>query len=221
MNRPVQPTMRRQHARREAERVRREAERAIDQAIERARASPDEPVPFDKRAYDREYKARQRDEANRELLEELYDHPATARLLRLVNAGRWAPEENLGVWLAAADDIPADLRKFAFGVAIEWDPLWSVARVIASIGADSLEEIARLYGISRQAVQFAQEDGLRKLRDASVWRGTDAYDYVADCRAAEGSRRRPDGEDDSEAVRAAARLPVPAIVRDRSHKVAS
>lgn len=156
---------------REVERVAAErAERAARNTPEARAARKAEAVARGLDA-DLERRALVRDEANREILLALYDHPATARLLRLVNVGRWDPEVNLPAWLDAAEMIPEDLRQFALSVRPEFDPLHSVGRKIAAIGGDTLHTIGRLYGLSRERIRQIEEDGLRHLRIVPEVRG--------------------------------------------------
>lgn len=117
-----------------------------------------------KREAQNERKAELRAESDREMLLALYDHPATARFLRLVNAGRWEPEVHLPVWLDAAEEIPEDLRSFAIHVRAEFDPFYRVAVKIANLGGDTLDTIARLYGLTRERIRQIEEDGVRHLR---------------------------------------------------------
>lgn len=167
-------------AKRETERLRkrsieearmREAERLATERTERAARNTPEAIERRRieaiqRRRDAQEEKRENDRAedHREMLLALYDHPATARLLRLVNAGRWDPEVNLPAWLDAAEMIPEDLRQFALSVRREFDPLHSIGRKIAALGGDTLHTIGRLYGLSRERIRQIKEDGLRHLR---------------------------------------------------------
>lgn len=117
-----------------------------------------------KRDRENDHNATIRAENDRETLLALYDHPATARFLRLVNATRWEPEVHLPAWLDAAEEIPDDLRSFALHVRAEFDPLHRVAMKIAAMGGDILGVIGRLYGLTRERIRQIEVDGLRHLR---------------------------------------------------------
>lgn len=186
-------------AKRETERLRkrsieearmREAERLATERTERAARNTPEAIERRRieaiqRRRDAQEEKRENDRAedHREMLLALYDHPATARLLRLVNAGRWDPEVNLPAWLDAAEMIPEDLRQFALSVRPEFDPLHSIGRKIAALGGDTLHTIGRLYGLSRERIRQIEEQGIaniRKLREASELRAhlESTPDYV-------------------------------------------
>lgn len=148
----------------------REAERLATERAERAARNTPEAIERRRieaiqrrRDAEEEKRENNRAEDHREMLLALYDHPATARLLRLVNVGRWDPEVNLPAWLDAAEMIPEDLRQFALSVRPEFDPLHSVGRKIASLGGDTLQTISRLYGLSRERIRQIEESGTRRL----------------------------------------------------------
>jgi hypothetical protein len=143
-------------------------ERAATEAAERER---DRVIRFEKiearrTARDLELEAARearRAEEDRILIEALYDHPGTLALLQLYNATRWNPEAHVADWFDVLDSIPVDLRQYAFAIQTDYDPLYPVARAIATMGGETLEQLGRVYGVSKERVRQLEAGAIRSL----------------------------------------------------------
>lgn len=160
----LSPSRIRENAAKRSEELRARAEaRLVARREKDARIAARQAAYMEKQAEAEEHNQRRIDRRFAERLEALYEHPATARVARLLATHRFRHVEHVDELINAARGIPDELRRFASNLAMDIDPLWPIAQAIAKSGGATSQVCADLYGMTKQRIDQIEKIALGKL----------------------------------------------------------